>query len=395
MKLLILSFYYPPDLSAGSFRTAALVEALQAQRPEGLQIDVITTQPNRYHSVSDQAAEIEDHGGLKIRRLPLPPHRSGALDQARAFTAFLRGALPEVREGEWDAVFATSSRLMTAALGAEVARRKGAPLYLDIRDLFADTMSDLLSNSPLKVLLPVFRWLEARTFRAADRINLVSAGFLDHARAVAPGHDYRVFTNGIDEAFLTGNFTSEVAAGEAGAPLVLYAGNIGDGQGLHRILPDIATRMTDRVRFRVVGDGGRRRQLESALGERALANIDLQDPVPRSELNRHYRDAGILFLHLNDHAAFRKVLPSKIFEYAATGKPILAGVAGHAADFLMREAPGVAVFAPCDVDGMERGLEQLLAGPKRIDRSAFLQTYARRTIMARMAADLIDLAENP
>lgn len=393
MRLLILTFYYPPDLSAGSFRTSALVEALHALRPEGLHVDIITTSPNRYRDMADGAPAFEDHGWLTIQRLPLPPHRSGPSDQARAFLAFAPGVLRATRGGEWDAVFATSSRLMTAALGAEVARRAKAPLYLDIRDLFADTMGDLLSGSPLRALLPFFRQIEKWTLRRADRVNLVSAGFLEHASRVAPDHRYRLFTNGIDDAFLSEDFERR-ADGDATVPLVVYAGNIGDGQGLHRILPDAAARLDGRARFRVVGDGGRRGALDAALESSGISNVERLPPVARARLNEHYREADILFLHLNDHDAFRKVLPSKIFEYAATGKPILAGVAGHAADFLRREVPGVAVFAPCDVEGMAKAFDQLRTLGARIDRPAFRETYARRAIMNRMAADLIELAQS-
>ena len=59
MKLLVLSFYYPPDLCAGSFRCEALVEALGAQRPDALQVDVGTTTPNRYQSLNVAAPEFE------------------------------------------------------------------------------------------------------------------------------------------------------------------------------------------------------------------------------------------------------------------------------------------------------------------------------------------------
>jgi glycosyltransferase involved in cell wall biosynthesis len=343
--------------------------------------------------MADGAPAFEDHGWLTIRRLPLPPHRSGALDQARAFLAFAPGVLRATRGGEWDAVFATSSRLMTAALGAEVARRARAPLYLDIRDLFADTMGDLLSGSPLRALLPVFRQIEKWTLRRADRVNLVSAGFLEHVSRVAPEHQYRLFTNGIDDAFLSEDF-ERTDGGDAAVSLVVYAGNIGDGQGLHRILPEAAARLDGRARFRVVGDGGRRAALDAALESRGISNVERLPPVARARLNEHYREADILFLHLNDHDAFRKVLPSKIFEYAATGKPILAGVAGHAANFLRREVPGAAVFAPCDAEGMVRAFDQLGMLGARIDRPAFRETYARRAIMERMAADLIDLAKS-
>lgn len=390
LKLLIVTFYYPPDLSAGSFRTSALVEALHARRPDDLQIDVITTSPNRYHQMAKAAPAFEDHGWLTIRRLPLPPHRSGAIDQVRAFLAFAPEVLRATRPGGWDAVYATSSRLMTAALGAEVARRIRAPLYLDIRDLFADTMGDLLSGSPLRVLLPVFRRIERWALRRADRVNLVSSGFLPHARKVAPGQDYRLFTNGIDDAFLNEDF-EKPKGGSSDLPLVFYAGNIGDGQGLHRILPEAAERLKGRARIRVVGDGGRRKELEAALESRGADNVEILPPVARAELIDRYREADILFLHLNDHDAFRKVLPSKLFEYAATGKPILAGVAGHAADFLRREVPGAAVFDPCDVDGMTAAFESLSNGETKIQRPEFREAYARRAIMDRMAADVIDM----
>ena len=50
MKVLVVTFYYEPDLSAGSFRTTALVAAMRQRAPPGTHIDVITTLPNRYHS---------------------------------------------------------------------------------------------------------------------------------------------------------------------------------------------------------------------------------------------------------------------------------------------------------------------------------------------------------
>jgi hypothetical protein len=46
MRLLVLSFYYQPDLGAGSFRTTALVRALREHTPSTM-VDVVTTLPNR------------------------------------------------------------------------------------------------------------------------------------------------------------------------------------------------------------------------------------------------------------------------------------------------------------------------------------------------------------
>lgn len=393
MKILVLSFYYPPDLSAGSFRVAALVEALQEVGGDDLQIEVITSMPNRYRTLTSEAATQEERDGVRVRRIQLPGHESGMADQAYAFVHFARQAHRLTRGEKWDIVVATSSRLMTAALGARLARRAGAPLYLDIRDLFTDTMGDLLAQSPLRFALPALRQLERRTFRSARHINLVSAGFADHVQAIAPGAQPTIFTNGIDDEFLDADFSSPGAAA-GGGPLIVYAGNIGEGQGLHGIVPAAARALAKKARFRIIGDGGRRKQLESAVA--AIGDgttVELLAPMPRAELFRHYEEADILFLHLNDHAAFRKVLPSKLFEYAATGKPILAGVGGHAADFVRREIAGAEVFAPCDAAGLHEAFDRLSAGSAMIDREPFKQRFARRNIMRSMARDILEKAD--
>ena len=51
-------------------------------------------------------------------------------------------------------------------------------------------------------------------------------------------------------------------------------------------------------------------------------------------LLEYYKNADILFLHLKNIAAFKRVLPSKVFEYGALGKPIVAGVSGYSANFI-------------------------------------------------------------
>ena len=72
MNITFLTFYYPPDLSAGSFRAAALVEALSAQLRAEDRVTIITTSPNRYKEASVEAPETETHGPVTIRRVRFP-----------------------------------------------------------------------------------------------------------------------------------------------------------------------------------------------------------------------------------------------------------------------------------------------------------------------------------
>jgi len=389
MRVLLLSFYYPPDLSAGSFRCASLVAALEHEKVG--ELDVITTMPNRYASHRESAEAFEDLGtGTRVHRIPVRPHKGGMLDQSRSFLDYARGVMRVTRGRKWDIVVATSSRLMTAALGAWVSRRVEGRLYLDIRDLFTDTMQDVLREHPLRFVLPAFIALERYALGAADRINLVSKGFVGHVLAIRPAAKLSIHTNGIDEEFLNAIFSCVCDSGSE-LPLIVYAGNFGEGQGLHHFLPAAAKALEGRARFRLIGDGGKRAALITALDDAGVSNVEVLEPVPRGRLIAHYTEASILFLHLNDHAAFEKVLPSKIFEYAATGRPILAGVSGYAAEFLREEVPGVALFKPCDADGFVAAFEELAEWAGVSDRTGFCQRYARRRIMDEMAKDILSL----
>ena len=390
MKILLLTFYYPPDLCAGSFRAGALVRALLEAGGPDLEIDVVTTVPNRYSTHKVSAPRLERQGHVAIHRFPLFGHKSGMLDQAAAFTMFASQAAICSLGKRWDLVIATSSRLMTAVLGAAVSGLARAPLYLDIRDLFTDTMDDLLRGRATHKLVPALRKVERWAIGRAHRVNVVSAGFLPYLQAVEPRHSYRLFSNGIDDEFLTADFATPHRASSQ-LPLVLYAGNIGEGQGLHEFFADAAVRCRGLATFRIVGDGGRRAALLESLKSSNVDNVEVLDAVSRERLIEHYREADILFLHLNDHPAFTRVLPSKIFEYAVTGKPILAGVAGNSARFIHENVIGADVFAPCDAKGMTASLGRLLDGPRYIERADFRDRFSRRTIMRGMAEDILDL----
>src|SRR5690606_22109494 len=107
----------------------------------------------------------------------------------------------------------------------------------------------------------------------------------------------------------------------------------------------------------------------------------------RSALISEYRQADVLFLHLNDYDAFRRVLPSKIFEYAATGKPIWAGVAGYSARFLEEHVANVAVFPPCDVTAALHSWRGLRL--ERVPRTDFTRRFSRGMLSAALAESVL------
>jgi glycosyltransferase involved in cell wall biosynthesis len=394
VKILVLSFYYKPDLSAGSFRASALVDALRKRLPPGSHLDVVTSQPNRYQSFAVDAPTVEQHAGLSIFRVAVPTHQSGFVDQSKAFATFVYQALKYVADRDYDLVFATSSRLMTAALGAWVAQSKHARLYLDIRDIFTETIDEVLSPLVRWFVGPVVRALERWTIGRADKVNLISPGFSEYFHERYPQQRFSFFTNGIDEEFLAVGAMQPIGASDPDTRrtlTVLYAGNIGEGQGLHDIVPKLAKSMGQRVCFQIIGDGGRKGALEASLVKNGVKNVKLLPPMKRDELISAYRAADVLFVHLNGYAAFKRVLPSKLFEFGALGKPVWAGVSGYAAEFVRSEIDNAAVFEPCDVEGAIRAFDKLAL--EDAPRAAFVAKYARSNIDRALAEDILAIGK--
>jgi glycosyltransferase involved in cell wall biosynthesis len=389
LKILILTFYYSPDLSAGSFRARSLVEALAAAAPD-VEIQVLTTLPNRYSSFTVEAKAVEMVDGISIRRIALPTHRGGMLDQAKAFLSFARAASRFAGDYKHDFIFATSSRLMTAALGAWIAWRKNTPLYLDIRDIFVDTITDVLPPSLATFARPLFGILERWTIQRASKVNLVSGGFSGYFESRYPAQRFSYFTNGIDDEFLLAAPPQVGRRKHLGPLVAVYAGNLGDGQGLHLILPELAKRTLGTVQFRVFGDGGKKVHLLQALEAAGASNVDVLPPVSRDRLIEEYTKADLLFLHLNNFDAFKKVLPSKVFEYAALGKPIWAGVAGFSKDFIRHEIHNAAIFPPCDAVAAVAALSALTIETR--PRPGFVEKYSRTIICHSMAEDILRIA---
>ncbi|MGR4068066.1 glycosyltransferase family 4 protein [Billgrantia sp. C5P2] len=398
MRVLLLGFYYPPDISAGAFRAEALVEALACRLPAHGELHVLTTRPSRYvaEGTSPPAVETLFSGKVRVVRLPVSGGGRGMASQARAFASYALQVRRLVKQERYDLVIATSSRLMTAVLGAWVARRKKARLYQDIRDNFVENLPFVLPGGTGRLVAPLFGMLERWALGRADRINLVSRGFEPYFRPRYPRQRFAWHTNGIDPPFVeaaeSGFFDQKIHADESQPLRVLYAGNLGAGQGMELILPNLAERLSTRVAFTVIGAGAGREALCRALSERGIENVQVRDPVPREALLEAYYAADVLFLHLNTLPSLESVLPSKLFEYATTGRPIWAGLAGFPADFVKEEIENAAVFAPGDVEAAVAALDRLELHCR--PRPAFVTKWRRDKIMANMADQALALVTN-
>lgn len=388
-RILYLTFYYEPDLCAGSFRNTPLIKELASQANRKAQLNVVTTLPNRYSSFDVSAPQYQEGENYAVYRIAIPKHQSGMKDQVLSFKEYYQKTLEYVRFKDFDLVVASSSRLFTAYLGYRIAKKKNIPLYLDIRDIFYDTLQDVLKDGIIKSLaLPFIKYIEKKTFTYASHINLISKGFKPYF-ANYTDSTYSYFPNGIDDVFIEANTDTNLITTNNDIKTIVYAGNLGEGQGLHKIVPQAAQKLGNRFKFIIIGDGGAKSKLVDEIDRLNITNVELRDPVKRVDLIEAYKKADFLFVHLNDYKAFEKVLPSKLFELATFPKPIIAGVGGYANSFVKENLVNTILFEPCDVDDFIEKMNSY--SYQTIYRKDFIQKYKRHQVNKNMAESIITL----
>ncbi len=121
---------------------------------------------------------------------------------------------------------------------------------------------------------------------------------------------------------------------------ITYIGNIAVGQNV-QILVDGAKDLPD-VKVNIVGEGTRYKSLREHVKKNNIKNVEFFGKVHRDEILKFYQSSTVLYAQLDEH--FKTAMPSKLYEYASTGLPILYGGIGEAVKFIDRLENAMAVL---------------------------------------------------
>ncbi|MDN5881690.1 MAG: WcaI family glycosyltransferase, partial [Nitrosospira sp.] len=148
------------------------------------------------------------------------------------------------------------------------------------------------------------------------------------------------------------------------ALLVLYAGNMGEKQGLEMVLEAASKCRNDpRLLFLMVGDGGARRRLADLSKKMELQNVRFLPLQPKERLN-DMLSAGDIHLVVQKRDAADLVMPSKLTNILAAGRACIAtadpGTALH--DVVSGYEAGC-VVPPGDTDALADAVVKLACDP--------------------------------
>ena len=355
MRILYVSHYFPPEMGAPAGRVAGLGRLWAAA---GHEVHVLTGFPHHptgrihpdYRRAFRRGYLREETDGVRVHRTWIfPAANRGKVRRSLNYTSFMASATVSgsLRLPCPDVIVATSPQLLCAGAGYLLARRFRAPLVMEVRDLWPESLIAVGASGRRSLLVGSLERIARGLYRRAAHIVTVT----DSQRAVIvrmgfPPERVSVVPNGVDRAFLEADASPSNSAQVAGERRfeVTYIGTIGMAHHLETLLEAAALLRDDpRFHFRLVGEGARRAALESQARARGLANVEFCGERPRGEVARWIAQSSACAVLLRRNEVFRTVVPSKLLEIMAVGRPIILGVEGEARALLERAGAGLAI----------------------------------------------------
>jgi glycosyltransferase involved in cell wall biosynthesis len=357
---MVVFSYYPADP-----RPRRAAETLTA---EGMAIELICLRE------TETEATREVVNGVDVRRVPLRRRRGGTLGYLGQYGAFLLAAagILAVRSlrRRYDLVY-VHNMPDVLVLSALVPRLLGAKVILDLHDPMPELMTTIFGLDADSARVRVLRRLERWSIGWADQVLTVNAACkrLFASRSCAP-QKVHVVMNSPDEAifgFHPVDAEPAVPSTSARPFVIMYHGSMVERNGLDLAVDAVARvrRSGGNVELRIYGASTPflEQVMASARAHGLDAAVRYLGPKRQEEIGAVLEscDLGIIPNHRNRFTELNT--PTRIFEYLAAGKPVVAPRTPGILDYF--DDNSLVFFEPGDAEDLARGIEQVLTDPRK------------------------------
>ncbi|MHB1054079.1 MAG: glycosyltransferase family 4 protein [Thiobacillus sp.] len=282
---------------------------------------------------------------------------------------FARMADWEARLHRWprpDLIWVPCFRQRDLAAASRWAKSHGVPLVFDplisAYDKQVDERGKLNAGSPhAKKLLA---WEQA-LFQRADRIIADTPAHADYFAQVlgVPRKHLAVVYVGAEEALFK---PERLASGAGGRPLeLLFYGSFIPLQGPQIVIEAARLYRGPPVKWVLLGQGPLRRMCEEKA--RGLANVTFEDWMPYEKLPARIHQADILLGVFGTTPKAGRVIPNKVFQSLACGRPVITRSAHAYPETLVAAENSGLVWAPAgDAQSLADHVATLAADPGKL-----------------------------
>ncbi len=336
-ELLIVSNYYPPEKGAAANRIEQLAKKLVQNN---YKVTVVCPLPNypegaifKNYKGKFFVNEIQD--GIQVNRLWIYPSVSKNIFKRilSIFSFSLCLFFYLFFKKTPHKIVIQSPPLLLSSIAVFVLSFKRKKIILNISDLWPHAAIELgvlkANTRSHKMLLKFEKYIYSKATLILGQSNEI----LDHLTTIIPEPKGKLYRNFPDHA------VKEMALKEPKDTTIriFYAGLLGVAQGVYEICQYIHLKGTN-IELHIFGDGAERVQIEDFIKNNPENNIYFHGMLDRKDLHERLKEFDIAFVPLTTRI-FGSV-PSKIFEYATLGFPILYFGGGEGEDIIYENELG-------------------------------------------------------
>lgn len=373
----IVTSYAFPGIEAPAHRVRAFAEAIEGR--ENWNVTVVGPGPDEQSKATDL-----DNLPYTVRTIRAGTYpRRNLVRRAISEVRHTWRLLAEARSLKPDVLIIT---IPSVFLLSGVFCGKRRPVVIDVRDLVWEYIA--ASKGGMRLAGRVLRWCAKRCIQGAAAVSVTNdlqARTIDEHSSVSPA----VIRNGIAEARferLAGTASSSDTDWDTGDHLV-YVGNVGRAQGLDTLVE--AARDLPNVKVTIVGGGSELERLAELAKRQGITNVTFVGPKPWDELMQYYREATVLYAQIGEE--YKTAVPSKMFEYLSTGRPVIFGAPEGSARNLARDFANVLVVPPDDVPHLRHAIESLNKDGGELANKETIETVRREHLRERQAQKFADI----
>jgi len=231
-------------------------------------------------------------------------------------------------------VLGSSPPLLVALVAYLLSLVFRAKFYMEVRDLWSQTMSanGFITN---RWAIDLNRAVESWLYRQSAQIITLSPAFGPEIETQTPGCDSKTeyIPNGADLEFYqypqlwNGSYLRTTAEDSARFH-INYAGVYSDYTHLETLLEAAALiqNQAENAHFNLVGGGYQLEKLKAYAEQLGLRNITFWDALPKTRISKFLMEGDLSIINYRNLKIFGQVLPNKLYDYMAAGRPVVAAV---------------------------------------------------------------------
>lgn len=227
----------------------------------------------------------------------------------------------QIKEFKPDVIIAFG--ILNAYLGMRLAKENKIPFVYYL----IDHLHTLL---PTEITRKIAKKFEKRTIKGADKIFVINKGLKDYVidmggkssiiSIIPAGVDFEKFNPKIDGLAIRKKYGIE-----KDELLLFFMGWIYDFSGMKEVAESLYTTNDKKLKLMIVGEGDLYKSLINIKSEKNLSDkLILTGKVPFTQIPSYAAAADICLLPAYKNEIMMNIVPIKIYEYMAMGKPVIA-----------------------------------------------------------------------